>query len=53
MYSEQLVSHLDDLKEKKKNLETQIAAFNDEQSSLEQEMQRLTARLSELNGNIS
>jgi hypothetical protein len=51
VYSEQLVNHLGDLKEKKNNLETQISTYTAEQNELEAEMQRLTNRLAELNGN--
>lgn len=50
VYSEQLVNHLGDLKDKKNNLETQINTYNTEKNDLEDEMQRLTARLAELNG---
>lgn len=44
------MNHLGDLKDKKNNLETQINTYNTEKNDLEDEMQRLTARLAELNG---
>ena len=50
IYSQQLVTHLDDLKDKKSNLESQISNASNEKQSLEEEMIRLTSRLAELNG---
>ncbi|OMJ90546.1 hypothetical protein SteCoe_7037 [Stentor coeruleus] len=52
VYSQQLVSHLGDLKDKKANLESQISNAMTEKTSLENEMIRLTERLAELNENI-
>jgi hypothetical protein len=46
------VTHLDDLKDKKSNLESQISKATNEKQSLEDEMIRLTDRLAELNGKL-
>ncbi|OMJ83595.1 hypothetical protein SteCoe_15447 [Stentor coeruleus] len=53
VYSQQLVSHLGDLKDKKANLESQISNAMTEKTSLEDEMIRLTERLAELNGMVN